>query len=58
MRNNNSFVSLLTHSLGPGSFPYAFRSTRGGLDSFAGWDSERKKRKDNDESSASLCAIL
>lgn len=29
------------------SFPYAFRSTRGGLDSFAGWDSERKNRKKN-----------
>ena len=39
------------------SFPYAFRSTRGGLDAYVGWDSERKKRKKRDEA-ASVCDIL
>ncbi|GMH77607.1 hypothetical protein TrST_g5724 [Triparma strigata] len=39
------------------SFPYAFRSTRGGLDSYVGWDSERKKRKKK-ESDGGGCSIL
>ncbi|GMH71812.1 hypothetical protein TL16_g05752 [Triparma laevis f. inornata] len=43
------------------SFPYAFRSTRGGLDSYVGWDSERKKRKkggDGGSGGGGGCAIL